>query len=379
MLLVARGLADAGADVEILTMNPLAHEIDASAAAEAVAPIILSAVDVDPSRRFAPLVRSVAAREPYVAARFYSRTFEERLIERLREETFEVVQIESPFLSAYLPAIRRVSTARVVLRSQNVEFRIWETLARQASGLRAAAFRRVARSLRDWELDVTNRYDAVLPISEDDSAAFRALGVVRPMHVVPTGISPVPANPSVAIDSNAVYYIGSMGYRPNRESAEWILASLWPELQKRAPEVRLTLAGSNFPDALAQRALDAGIDVQRDVPDVTRFAASYSVMISPVFSGGGIRIKALEAAAMGKAIVALGLGTGGLDLEEGREFLVATDAESFAEAIARCIRDPEFARRMGEAARLRVAERYDPAVIGRRLLAFYRELCGSAA
>jgi len=378
MLQVARGLADAGADVEILTMNPTAHRIDAQAAAAALAPILFSAVAADPSRRFAPIVRALVAREPYVAARFFDRRFEKRLVERLRGEAFDVVQIESPFLSAYLPAIRRTSTARVALRSQNVEFRIWEMLARHASGLRAAAYRRVARSLRQWEVAATNRYDAVLPITEEDAADFRVLGVTRPMHVVPSGMSAVPSLPSV-VDPNAVYFIGSMGYRPNLESAEWILASLWPVLRRRVPEVRLTLAGSNFPDALARRALDAGIDVQRDVPDVMRFAAPYAVMIAPVFSGGGIRIKALEAAAMGKAIVALGLGTGGLDLEAGEQFLEATDAESFTEAIVRCVRDPEFARGLGEAARLRVVERYDATVIGRRLLAFYGQLCESAS
>ena len=336
------------AEVEVLSLNPRKHRVDD-----------VSAVDVDTSRlRF---VRGV----PLLVARFYSRAFRAAIGEAMARFRPDVVQLESPFL---LPYLRDVRAARVVaLRSLNVEFRIWEGLAgTERNPLRRLALRRVAASLRKYEVRQLNEVDAIVPISQGDAEDFRALGAIKPIHVAPCGVDVGRASARrVGLKPDLrVGFIGSLDFRPNQEAAVWILDELWPLVTKQVPDAQLAIAGSNAPEWLRPRVLG-------EVPDAQEFMSSMRVMIAPLFAGGGMRIKVLEAMALGKPVVATPLGAGGIDAEN---VVIANDAPSFAAAVARLLRDEEAARRLGEAAREEVARKYDGDAIGRGLVSFYEAL-----
>ena len=160
---LAEGLLHAGADVEILSLNPRKHRADVVAA-----PVPIEAIDIDTSR----IVWSRDA--PLIIGRFVSPEFREAIRDALRRFRPDIVQIESPFLMPYVDVVRAESSARVVLRSLNVEFRIWEGLAaNERNPLRRFAFRRVAASLRTYEVRHLNTPDAVISISADDAEVPR--------------------------------------------------------------------------------------------------------------------------------------------------------------------------------------------------------------
>src|SRR5204862_5582205 len=139
---LARSLADCGADVEVLSLNPRKHRASASG------PVRVRAVDIHTSRVFMPALRALSGEVTYLVARFVSKKFCDALTETLRRFEPDVVQIESPFLLPYASCVREAGNARVVLRSLNVEFRIWESLGRTArTALRRLALRRVASGL----------------------------------------------------------------------------------------------------------------------------------------------------------------------------------------------------------------------------------------
>lgn len=345
---LATSLAACGADVQVLSLNPRKHR------GVPQGPLPVQAIDIDTSRFVIP-PRGV----PYVVARFISTEFRDAL----RRFDADVVQIESPFM---LPYAHFVKNAKVVLRSLNVEFRIWEGLARnERNPLQRFALRRVASSLRDYELRMMNEVDAIVPISDDDARDFRALGCVKPMHVVPCGVT-VGQRTTDSGQRNSVGFIGSLDYRPNQDAARWILDELWPRVVARAPEARLSIAGSSPPEWLRQHAAP--------VADADAFMRAQSVIIAPLFAGGGMRIKVLEAMALGKPIVATTLGAGGI-AHDG-DVVIADDVESFAEAVVRLLRDPVEAARLGDAARANVARRYDSDTLARGLLTFYETLRG---
>ena len=283
----------------------------------------------------------------------------------------DVVQIESPFLLPYAETVRASSSARVVLRSLNVEFRIWEGLARtERNPLRRIALLRIASSLRKYEVRQLASVDAIVPISTDDANDFRALGATKPILAVPCGVT-VSQSTSIPI-ANSVGFIGSLDFLPNQQAVEWIVAELWPRVVERAPEARLSIAGSAAPEWLRRRMTN--IDFRGAVDDAAAFMKSMSVMIAPLFAGGGMRIKVLEAMALAKPIVATTLGAGGLDVARGHDILIADDAPSFADAIALLLRDENVATRIGEAARETVRNRYDNDVLAGGLVAFYESL-----
>jgi glycosyltransferase involved in cell wall biosynthesis len=362
MARLAEGLVGAGADVEILSLNPRKHRVEASA------PIATQTIDIDTSWS-----HSFSNGIPFVVGRFVSNEFRDALQNTLRRFVPDIVQIESPFLLPYADVVRSEGNARVVLRSLNVEFRIWEGLARtERNPLRRMALRRIASSLRRYEVRRLDAADAIVPISQDDADDFRRLGSTRPIHVVPCGVAVAEAQHVAAPIPNSVGFIGSLDFRPNQEAVEWIVSELWPRVIERVTEARLSIAGSSAPEWLRRRMRN--VDFRGTVDDAAAFMNTMSVMIAPLFAGGGMRIKVLEAMALAKPVVATQLGAGGLEIEHGRDILIAGDAESFADAVARLLRDRQLAARIGDAARETVRSRYDNDLLARGLISFYESL-----
>jgi glycosyltransferase involved in cell wall biosynthesis len=365
---LAESLARRGAAVEVLSLNPRKHRVTAEA------PLPLRSIEIDTSRRIAPAMRAVTSTVPFIVARFVSGAFDEALRAAVRRFAPDVVQLESPFLLPYTRTVRAETHARIALRSLNVEFRIWEGLAAiEPNAIRRAALRRVASSLRRYELRATEDVDAIIPISAADAADFRASGITRRMHVVPCGVK-LDETPPDAGEADTIGFIGSLDFLPNQDAVRWILDELRPRVVAQAPHARLAIAGSAPPDWLQERAIAEKLDLRANVADAAAFVRAQRVVIAPLFAGGGMRIKVLEAMALGKAIVATAIGAGGIDVRNGHDIVIADDAASFANAVVALLRDAALAARIGAAARATVAERYDSDALAADLLAFYAAL-----
>lgn len=362
MLQIALALQRAGAHVHVLSLNPRKHRGDVS-----LMPLPADAVDVDTNAHVAALMRSFHIGAPQLVARFYSPRFAAALAQLLREGRFDVVQVESPFLLPYVPLIRASTEALVVLRSLNVEFRIWEQLAeRERNVVKRVARHVVARSLRRYEVAHLDDCDALVPITDDDAREFRALGCTLPMHVLPGGVELEAVEHGTA-RPDAVGFLGSLDYPPNQEAALWIA----DELRPRAAGAQIRVGGSNAPPWLRARLGDL---LDADVPDARAFIRSMSVMVAPIFAGGGMRIKILEAMARGRPVVATTVAASGLAVRHGENIVIADDAASFAEAVTSLLREPARGRAIGDAGRRLVEAQYATEPLARELLAFYEKL-----
>jgi glycosyltransferase involved in cell wall biosynthesis len=378
MLQIAQALHRLGVDVEVLSLNPRRQHVNAAAAQQELAPVVFDAVDIDTSAHAIALLRSIPLRVPQLVARFYSPRFEAALGARLRQRDFDVVQVESPFLLPYVRAIRESSRAAVVLRSLNVEHRIWERLAEHAANpLRRLALRAVARSLRRYEVAQLDVCDALVPITEVDARDFRILGARRPMYVLPGGVDAEER----AIDRSqerpgAAGFLGSLDYRPNQEAALWLAEELRPRL---GPHLELHIAGSRAPEWLQARLVVPGVVCHGEVADARAFIGEMRVMLAPILSGGGMRIKILEAMAAGKAVVSTAIGAEGIDCSDGNDIAIADDVVAFSSAVESLLGDEARAHAIGEAARRLVAARYSTDALAKGLLAFYEELLRSGS
>jgi glycosyltransferase involved in cell wall biosynthesis len=192
------------------------------------------------------------------------------------------------------------------------------------------------------------------------------------MYVLPGGVdldgTPVDRT---AESATAVGFLGSLDYRPNQEAAMWIAEQLRPRMR---PETELHVAGAGAPEWLRARLAASGVVFAGEVADAAAFVGGMRVMIAPILSGGGMRIKILEAMAAGKAVVTTTIGAEGIDVTHGENILIADDADAFVAAIESLLRDPSRARAIGDAARTLVATRYSADALTRGLLAFYEEL-----
>jgi sugar transferase (PEP-CTERM/EpsH1 system associated) len=286
--------------------------------------------------------------------------------------TFDVIQVEFGDLAGSYPV---APGALRVLDEHNVEYRFMERLERhERSRLRRLYYRLEARKLRRDELAACRRADAILTTSDVDRATLLPHVEATPIRVVPNGVDTTFFTPGPATDGPPrLVFTGAIDYQPNTDGVLYFCAEIWPRIRRAAPEATLAVVGKDPPPAVRALAGD-GIVVTGTVPDVRPWMQTATVFVVPLRTGGGTRLKILEALASGRAVVSTSLGCEGLEVTHGQDILVADEPATFADAVLGCLRDPALRARLGDAGRALVERRYRWETIGADLGDFYREL-----
>lgn len=311
----------------------------------------------------------------YNMDRFISPAYGQALERFLQQHEVDVVQLEGLYLVPYISTIRKWSKAKVVIRQHNVEFRIWERLAAQAGNpLKKAYLRLLAGRLKQFELQHMNDYDLVLPISVEDEQFYKALGAKSPTFLHPFGINvdAIPFCPADALPLS-LYHIGAMDWLPNQESVNWLLEKVMPLIRRELPDTKLYLAGRNMPSSYHNQQLE-NVEVLGEVPDAQSFERDKSILVVPLLSGGGVRIKIFQAMAMGKTVITTAIGLEGIEARDGIHVYTADTPEDFARKIIGIVKNPDTIRQTGAAARKLIEEQYDQRKLIAGLLDKYRSL-----
>jgi glycosyltransferase involved in cell wall biosynthesis len=168
--------------------------------------------------------------------------------------------------------------------------------------------------------------------------------------VAPNAVSVPVEPPPVQDGAPTLLFVGFAGYEPNRDAADWMIESVWPLVHRRLPDARLLIAGDQPQRLRSWPAAPAGVELLGFVPDLAPVYSRAQVVVCPVRSGSGTRVKLLEAAAQARALVSTRIGAEGIDFEDGKSIVFAERAEDFADACVALLREPARARQMGGAA-----------------------------
>lgn len=343
-------------------------------------------VDEQPAARpWSKRLASPLTRVPYLASLFWSARMAAALRARLAAHAYDLVQVESLNMAEYVP-IARAQGLPVVLRAHNVESALCAQQADLARGPRRWHYRHQRPKLLAYESRACADADLCLALTAADAARFTTLAPAGArIAVVPAGVdldayAPLASAPSTTTSLPAappsVLFAGTMNYPPNADAALWFLDAIWPEVLRRVPDATFTIVGKHPSKALRRRAEGRRVIVTGLVEDVRPWLARASVCVAPLRLGGGMRIKILQAMSMGKAMVSTTLGAEGIDVEDGRELLLADTPERFSRRLVQLLQDAGQRAALGAAARRRAERQYgwDPLVD--RLEAHYRALAG---
>ena len=309
--------------------------------------------------------------ESYHIIRFVRRDFEEALVKILKENEYDVIQLESLYMIPYLDAIRKFSKAPVILRTHNIEHLIWKRLAESAKNpLRKWYLNLLTERLQHYEQWSLNRVDAIAAMTQEDADLLKSLGAEIPIYIAPVGVDihDYPVNPHP--DPNLIVHLGAMDWMPNQEGIHWFLNEVWPKVIQEAPLAKLSVAGKLMPDYLKAYA-SANVEVNDFVKDGKAFVGKGGIMIVPLFSGSGMRVKIVEGMAMGKAIISTSIGAEGIPGKDGTDFLIANSPTEFADKILLLLRHPEMQTELGKNARSFAEKCFDNNKIGKGLLEFF--------
>lgn len=370
---ITSGLLCEGCEVKVLTVETDKHPVRRELIpAEYLEQTGLESVYVDLRVKLLPAIFAMLCGESYHVKRYVSEAFAAKLREILEKETFDIVHVESIFLTPYVPLIRKYSDAKVILRAHNVEHLIWRQVAQSCTNsLKRWYLKHLSLTLRAYELEHLNDYDGVVCITKNDAEVFRQAGCRKPVVSIPFGIDPGEM-PSVEVEPDSLFHIGAMDWLPNQESIRWLLEEVWPVVHREVPQAKLYLAGRKMPARWMEAKIE-GVSVIGEVPDAMYFIGSKKINVVPLLSGSGIRVKIIEAMSIGKTVVTTTVGAQGIDYTDGENILIADTPEQFARQIKRCLDDDAFCSRVGEAAARLVADRYDRKKLAEELIEFYNK------
>jgi sugar transferase (PEP-CTERM/EpsH1 system associated) len=344
----------------------------------------------------AKILRGALGRTPISLLNYTTDPMKQALAHMLREQDFDVVQIESIHLMGYLPIIRSAPGQPLVICDwHNIESELMQRYSeREPNFLRRTYARKTARQLRTLEQQATHDFDAHVVVSQRDRERLLQLNPASSICVIENGVDSayysdqeigkahaawrihqdangIGQSPSRA---NRIVFVGSMDYHANIHGVVDFAREVWPAVHERDPELVFTIVGRDPAAEVRQLASIRGIEVTGTVADVRPYYREAVASIVPLKVGGGSRLKILEAMAAGVAVVSTTLGAEGLDVLPAVNILIADTNTQLLEAITGVVENEELRRQLSDAGRALVASRYDWARAGESLFGIYEEL-----
>lgn len=267
--------------------------------------------------------------------------------------------------------------------AHNATWRILDRMRPNVSRWLRPALAVETMRIREYEGAIVRSYDHVLAVTETDRRALLSAAnwpdtagtdgrdrvSVLPIAVDTKALLPLDREPG----SLEVLTLGTLHYAPNAEGIRWFVREVFPLIRRGVAGVRLTIVGKNPPADLlrAARGADSAMSVTGYVEDLVPYLKRSGVVVVPVLSGSGMRVRILEALSRGLPVVTTTIGAEGIAVRPGVDLLLADTPEEFAGAVLRVLLEPQTAARLSTNGRRLAETRYDLRVVLRGLDAAY--------
>jgi len=371
-----RGLVNLGHEVSLVALNAKknSHHENTEDDNDLLSKINYRAYDIDINVSVFEVAVNLFSKTSFNINRYYNPEFERLLVRELKNTAYDIIQFEGLLVSLYLSAVRKNTKAKLIYRAHNIENQIWEMLAQQKSDpFKKAYLKMHSRRIKNYELQQLNNFDGIAVFTEQDKSTLLEYGTKIPIEILPVGINLDRYKPDFTkTEFPSLFFLGSLDWLPNREGIEWFLNNFHKELTEGDLRVRFYVAGSDIPERFDDYEVMGKIFIQGEVDDALEFLNSKSIMIVPLLSSGGMRVKIVEGMAMQKCIISTSLGAEGINYENEVNILIANNQDEFYEAIKICITDEEFCKFIGRNARKLIEEQHDVNKVTKNLVEFYK-------
>lgn len=312
----------------------------------------------------------------YFVSRFYFKSFRTKLIEVLKTNTYDIIQLEGLFMSTYIDIIKKNTNAKIVLRAHNIEHFIWKKHLNYSTNFIKKYYLVIQnKRLKKFELSVLKKIDAIVSISKVDEKDFKILGFTKLIYTCITGVDlkEYQYKNISKQKNNTVFYIGSMDWIPNQEAVKWFLNNCWKSILDEVVDAKFVIAGSGIPLEFFQINLP-NITILENVIDNKVFFDQHQIMVVPLLSGSGLRIKIIEGMSYGKAIVSTSIGAEGINYKHAENILIADDSSQFSKHVIMLLKDNNLKDKLSKNAAIFASKEFDNLKLISSLKEFYINL-----
>lgn len=373
---MARALSAQGVEMHLLSFNTSKSYQDIEVVRKGL-PFFkrIEAIDLDNRVKKIDAFKNLFTSDSYHISRFISKDFESRLKRMHEEEKYDLIQFESIYLAPYVPTIKNNFDTKIILRTHNIEHLIWDRIVEHTTQpLKKKYLKIQTKRLKEFEKWALNEFHAVISMSSVDLQGINTF--ISDKRKVRTFITPIYldlASYEKRMDTeNALAFIGSLDWMPNTEGLKWFLEQVFPLIRAKRGDIIFHIAGKNAVDEKLYN--QEQVVFHGKVASAQDYIDAYSIFIVPLLSGSGVRVKILEAFALGKAVVSTTIGIEGIDATPDEDFMLSDDAYLMAEQIIALYDDVSKQKSLGTHAKSFVQQSYDAEANTLRLITFYRKL-----
>lgn len=373
---MAEGLADNGVEVHLMPINTKKHfKPEENIPAEFKQKTHYHSIFQNTDTTAIGAVLNLLTSDSYFVSRFFFEEYKTTLIKKLKELPFDAVIIDGVFMASYIPIIRQYSKAKILLRTHNVEHQIWDRhLAQEKSSIKKTYLTLQNKRLKRFELKAFAEADSIVTITDEDKKNIASLIPNKPIITCLTGINLNSYTIANQVKHpNTLFHFASMDWMPNIEAVDWLMEKVWPLVIQQQPKAKLVLAGRGMPERFKKLASDT-VTIIDNVPNSAEFYHDYGIMLVPLWSGSGLRIKLVEGLAYGKPIITTTIGAEGINYKKNQDLMIADSEKTFADNIIQLLTDHTKKESLQKNGRLLAEQLFDYKVIGKQLLEFYNSL-----
>jgi polysaccharide biosynthesis protein PslH len=308
---------------------------------------------------------------PFLVIRNWAKGERKAIDDKIKLEKFDLIHAETFYVMPHIPK----TDIPILLVEQTIEHLVYKHFADEFKipFIKQMLYIDVFK-MKYWELKYWKQAKKVVAMSQDDSKAMtdeiRSLDV----DIVPNGVDIDYFGKNVAKKSPVpiVLYLGNFPWLQNREAVDILVRKIWPKIKSRIKDCKLWIIGKDAKDFFSKlESVDVRVD---EVLDVRKTYQTASVLVAPIFGGGGTRYKNFEAFASGLPVVTTSIGIRGIDAKNGEQVLIRDEPEEIASGAVELLTNTYLYKKLANNAGVMVRKKYDWNPIAMKLNEIYEEL-----
>lgn len=308
---------------------------------------------------------------PFLVIRNWGKEEKKGIEVELTEGNYDLIHAETFYVMPHIPQTK----IPILLVEQTIEYLVYKHFADEFKIplINQLLYLDVAK-MKYWELRYWKEANRVVATSVDDKNTMLSQVPHLNVDIVPNGVEREYFGKKVANRSEEpiVLYLGNFSWLQNREAAEILIKYIWPKIKEKLPNAKLWIIGKDaklfFPDLSSESII---VDEVDDVREVYQKA---SVLVAPIYGGGGTRYKNLESFASGLPVVTTSIGISGIDARNGEDVIIRDKPDEIADATLRLLDSPRLYKKIAANAKQMVEEKYSWDFIAQRLSNIYENL-----
>ena len=291
---------------------------------------------------FRNLFLTLVTFNPLVVIRNFSMEERTAIKKELENSKYDVIHAETFYVMPHIPE----TDVPIVLVEPTIEFSVYGHYAdNEVPWFVKPIYMFDVIKLKFWEKYYWKRASKLFAVSEEDKEIMKKEMVGIDVGIIPNGVDVSYFDEKRVIKEipQRILYHGDYKWMQNVEAVNILIKDIWPIVKKEVKNSKLWISGRSIPEKIIELTKnDKDIEISESVKDNRDVFKAASVLVVPIMSPGGTRLKVLEAMAAGLPVVSTPVGVAGLDIVSGTHALVSSDVMELAQMTIKILKNKKY-------------------------------------